>query len=93
MFVVTIKEACLIDVAVANSHLLHNVITKKPQKYTAVKGELTMIWQPNTDCVVPLPLSTMRVIPNKLHASLKPHSLPSVHSNAENSNTKYMLYS
>jgi hypothetical protein len=36
----TIKEAHLIDVAVPNSHTLHNTITEKPQKYTDLEDDV-----------------------------------------------------
>jgi len=36
----TIREAFLIDVAVPNSHNLHNNITEKLQKYTDLKDDI-----------------------------------------------------
>jgi len=36
----TIREAYLIDVAVPNSHNLHNNITEKLQKYTDLKDDI-----------------------------------------------------
>jgi hypothetical protein len=67
----TIKEACLINVAVRNSHSLYNAITEKLQTYTDLREELTRIWQLNAVHIVPLVLSTTGIIPDKLHDSLK----------------------
>ena len=58
-------------VAIPNSHNLHSTITEKLQKYTDLKEELIRIWQLNTACIIPLVLSTMGNITNKLHESLK----------------------
>jgi hypothetical protein len=66
----TIKAAYLIGVAMPNSHYLHGTITKKPQKYTDL-GELTRVWQLNMAYIIPLMLSTVHIIPSKLHKSLK----------------------
>jgi hypothetical protein len=41
----TIKEACLMDGAIFNSHNLHSIITEKLQKYTDFKEELIKMWQ------------------------------------------------
>jgi hypothetical protein len=48
-------------------------------------------WQLNTVCVVPLVLSTMGIVPNKLHGSLK--LLYSPWSVGSRSSTEYMTYS
>jgi len=40
----TIKEACIRDIAIFNSHNLHSTITKKLQKYTDLKKELVRTW-------------------------------------------------
>jgi hypothetical protein len=66
-----IKKACLIDVAIFNSHNLHSAITEKLHNYTDLKEELIRIWQLKTACVITLVLSTTGIIPNKLHESLK----------------------
>jgi hypothetical protein len=69
----TIGEACLIDVAIPNSHNLHSTVIEKLQKYTYLKEELIRIWQLKmvlyniTSAVLP----TTGIIPNKLHESLK----------------------
>jgi hypothetical protein len=67
----TIKEVCLIDAAVPNSHNLHSAITEKLQKYTELKEELIRVWQQETAYITPLALPTKESIPNKLHESLK----------------------
>jgi len=61
----------LIDVAIPSSHSLHCTITEKTQNYTDLKEELVRIWKVKMACVLPLVLSTMGKIPDKLHASLK----------------------
>ena len=61
----TIKEAYLIDVAIPNSHNLHNTIIEKLQKYIDLKEELIRIWQLKTAYIIPLVLSTTGIIPNE----------------------------
>jgi phosphatidylserine decarboxylase len=41
MFDKTVKEACVIHVAIPDSHNVHSTITGKLQKYTDMKGELS----------------------------------------------------
>jgi hypothetical protein len=65
----TIKGAYLIDDAIP-SHNLHSNIPKL-QKHTDLKKGLIRIWQLKTAYIIPLILSTMAIIPNKLHKSLK----------------------
>jgi hypothetical protein len=67
----TIKAAYLIDVTIPNSHNLHSTITEKLQKYTDLKEGLISIWQLKMAYIIPLVLSTMGIIPNKLHESLE----------------------
>jgi hypothetical protein len=67
----TVKEAYLIDVAIANSQNLHSTITGKLHKYTDLTEELIRIWQMQTPCTVPPVQFTAGNIPNKLHDSLK----------------------
>jgi len=67
----TNKEVCLTDTAISNSHNLHSTITETLQKYTALKEEHIRIWQLKTAHIIPLVLSTMGIIPNKLHGSSK----------------------
>jgi hypothetical protein len=50
----TIKEAYFMDVRIPNSRNLCSTTTKKLQKYTNLKEELTKTWQLNADCIVPL---------------------------------------
>jgi hypothetical protein len=66
----TIKELYLTDTAIPNSHNLHSTITEL-QKYTALKEEHMRIWQLKTAYIIQLVPSTMVIIPNKLHGSLK----------------------
>jgi len=51
-----IKETYLIDVAIPNSHNLHRIITKKPQKYADLKEEVIRVWQLKMAPKVPLVL-------------------------------------
>jgi hypothetical protein len=67
----TIKEAYLIDVAIANGQNLHSTITENLQKYRDLTEELIRIWQLQTACTVPPVLFTAGIIPNKLHDSLQ----------------------
>jgi hypothetical protein len=67
----TIKEAYLIDVAILNSQNLQSNITEKLQKYTGLKEELASIWQLRVAYITPLVLSTIGMISNILHKSLK----------------------
>ena len=66
-----IKETYLIDVAIPNTHNLDKTITEKPQKYADLKEEVIRIWQLKMAYSVPLVLSIICYIPNKLHESLK----------------------
>jgi hypothetical protein len=75
MFDKPIREACLIYVAIHDSHILHSTITERLHKYTDLKEELVRIWQLKKACVIPLVLSTTGIIPNKLHDSLKVHNI------------------
>jgi hypothetical protein len=59
------------DIAIPNSHNLYSTITKKLQKYTDLKKGLLKTWYLKTVYIIPLVLSTMGIIPNKLHESLK----------------------
>jgi hypothetical protein len=70
MLCMTMKAAYLIDVSIPNGHNLYSTVTKKLQKYTDLKEELTRIYQMNAVCVVPLLLTTMGIIPNKLYDTL-----------------------
>ena len=63
----TIKKACLIDVAIRNIHNLHCIITEKLQKDTGLTEELVRISQLKTVYIIPLILSTLDIMPNKLH--------------------------
>jgi hypothetical protein len=65
----TITNVHLTDVAIPSSHRLQSAIMEKLQKYRDLKDEFVRIWQLN--CIAPLALSTMGIIPNKLHDSLE----------------------
>jgi hypothetical protein len=65
------KEAQSIDVAIRSSRSLHSTITEMLQKCSDLKEELLTRWQLKTAYVIPLVLSTVGIIPNKLHDSLK----------------------
>jgi hypothetical protein len=51
--------------------ILHGTITKNLQKHTHVKDDLIRIWKLETAYIIPLVVSTMRIIPNKSHESLQ----------------------
>jgi len=63
----TIQAAYFIDVRIPNSGNLCNTITKKLQKYTNLKDELTKIWQLNAECRVPLYRYPYRVLFKKIY--------------------------
>jgi hypothetical protein len=67
----TIKQAHSTDVAIPTSHKLHSTITEKLQNYADLQEEPIRMWQLKMACIMPLVLSTMGIIPNKLHESLK----------------------
>jgi len=67
----TIKEVCLKDTVISKSHNLHSTITENLQGYTALKEEHIRKWQLKTAYIITLVLSTMGIIPKKLHGSLK----------------------
>ena len=87
----------LIDVAITNSHSLHNTTTtEKLHKYTDLKEVLTKLWQLNAVYTVPLVSSTMGIItptppptPKKTPQQLDTaQSSPwSTYSHAESGNT------
>jgi hypothetical protein len=76
--------------AIPNSHILHSTITERLQKYTDLKEELIRKWQMKTAYTLPLVLSTVGIVPNKLHECLKLlilcHSLYTYYD-SESSNT------
>ena len=71
MFDKTVKEAYFTNVAIPASHNLNITTTERVQKYIGLKEELARIWQLKTACIIPLVLSTVGIIPNKLHNSFK----------------------
>jgi hypothetical protein len=84
------KAAHLILVKFPSRHNIHNTITKKLQKCSHLKEEPVSVWQLKMACIIPIVLSTMGIIQNKLHKSLKLRNLhPAlrVHYSAESSNT------
>jgi hypothetical protein len=90
----TTKEAYLIAVTMPISHNHYSTITEKLQKCVGLKEELTRIWHLNTVYIVQSVLSTMGIIPNKLHDSLKLLSLhPGLMQKAVILNTQHMPYS
>ena len=66
-----IKETYLTDVAISNSHNPDRTITEKPQKYADLKEEVIRIWQLKMVYKVPLVLSIICYIPNKINENLK----------------------
>ena len=50
----TIRETCLKDVAIPNSHNLQSSVIEKLQKYTDVKEELIRIWELKMVYIIPL---------------------------------------
>jgi hypothetical protein len=63
----TINEARSMNAAIPNSHSLHSTVTEKLQKYADLKGGLIKIRQLKMADVIPLVLSTVCIIPDKLH--------------------------
>ena len=49
----TIKEACLINIAIPSNHDLQSAITEKLQKCTDLEEGLIKIWQLKTAYVIP----------------------------------------
>jgi len=77
-----------------NSHNLYSTITEKLQKCVVLKDELTRIWHLNIVHTAPSVLSTMSIIPNKLHDNLKLLSLHlSLMQKAVILNTQYIPHS
>jgi hypothetical protein len=68
---IKLKHANSIGVAIPNSRNLYSAITERLQKCTDLKEELTRIWQLKTAYMIVLVLSTVGIIPNRLHDSLK----------------------
>jgi hypothetical protein len=60
----------LIDVATPNNHILHSTIIEKLQKRTDLEEEQEYVWQLYAVYIVPLRLSTMGTVPQKLQDSL-----------------------
>ena len=79
---------------VDNNALCRPWRTEKLQKYADLKAELVWIWQLKTTCIIPLAISTTGIGTNSLHECLKlPNLCSALYSNAESSNTQYVLYS
>jgi len=65
------KTTYLIDIAVPNTCNLAKTITEKQNKYQEVGNEICAMWKQNTAQVIPIVLSSTRVIPKSLSLSLK----------------------
>jgi hypothetical protein len=65
------KNAFLVDIAVPNTHNLAKTITDKHNKYKELANEICAMWKQNTAQVIPLVISSTRVIPKSLSQSLK----------------------
>jgi hypothetical protein len=61
----------LIDIAVPHTHNLAKTITDKQNKYQELANEICAMWKQNTAQVIPIVISSTRVIPKSLSQSLK----------------------
>jgi len=69
----TIREACIINVAIPNIHNLHGTVVEKLQKYTDLKEELLRVKATENGVynTISAVLPTTGIIPNKVHENLK----------------------
>lgn len=70
------NTATIIDIAIPNSHNLHNTFTEKLVKYQDLKDEIMRMWKIKTVTIVPIVISTTGVVPKNLHQSIKLLGLP-----------------
>jgi hypothetical protein len=61
----------IIDIAVPNTHNLAKTITDKQNKYQKLANEICGMWKQNTAKMIPIAISSTRVIPKSLPQSLK----------------------
>jgi len=64
------KNSFLIDIAVPNTHNLAKTITDKQNKYHELANKICAMWKQNTAQVIPLVISSTRVISKSLPQSL-----------------------
>jgi len=64
------KNAFLIDIAVPNTHNLAKTITDKQNKYQELASEICAMWKQKAAQVIPIVISSTRVIPKSLSQSL-----------------------
>jgi len=57
--------------AVADSHSIQSTVTEKLQKCADLKFGLTTKWRLKTACIMPLQLSTERIVTDRLQESVK----------------------
>jgi hypothetical protein len=67
----TTKHALSIAVSIPNSHNLQSDITERLRKCADLKEEFTRVWQLKTTYIILLVLSTVGIIPNRIHDSTK----------------------
>ena len=64
------KNNFLIDIAVPDTHNIAKTITDKQNKYQEVANEICAMWKQKAAQVIPIVISSMRVIPKSLSQSL-----------------------
>jgi len=64
------KNTILIDIDVPNTHNLAKTITDKQNKYQELTNEICAMWKQNAAQVIPIVISSTRVIPKSLSQSL-----------------------
>ena len=65
------KNNFLIDIAVRNTHNLAKTITDKLNKYQELVNEIRAVYKQNAAQVIPIVISSTRVIPKSLPQNLK----------------------
>jgi hypothetical protein len=65
------KNTFVIDIAVLNRHNLAKTKTEKLNKYQELENEICAMWKQNAVQVIPIVISSTRVIPKSLSQSLK----------------------
>jgi len=88
------KNTFLIDTAVPNTHNLAKTITDKQNKYQELVNEIHAMWKQKAAQVIPLVISSTRVIPKSLSQSLTRLNLhPNIHTTAKICNSWHMFNS
>ena len=64
------KNTFLIDMAVQNTHNLAKTITDKQNKYQELANQICAMWKQKAAQLIPIVISSTRVIPKSLSQSL-----------------------